>query len=249
MSENQIASGDMRAVAKEYIKNMGLKLPDRVMYQFIDIASAFGLNPLKREIYAVGYGDNYNIITGYEVYIKRAERTGKLNGWQCDCQGSGSEMTATITIYRKDWQYPFKHTVYWNEAAQYQRDGKLKGMWQKMPSHMLRKVAISQGFRLCFPDELGGMPYTNDELGVDDLPKEKSENPIAKEPEVKNENVITVEISDDDTEKTINNILSKHSDKLPEKVLSTINELVAKKEFDECLGRIKAYFEKRGIRI
>ncbi|MDR1325280.1 MAG: hypothetical protein LBK00_04505 [Treponema sp.] len=29
---------------------------------------------------------------------------------------------------------------------------------------MLKKVAIGQGFRLCFSNELGGMPYTSDEL-------------------------------------------------------------------------------------
>jgi hypothetical protein len=29
---------------------------------------------------------------------------------------------------------------------------------------MIKKVAMAQGFRLCFSDELGGMPYTADEL-------------------------------------------------------------------------------------
>ena len=29
---------------------------------------------------------------------------------------------------------------------------------------MIKKVAMSQGFRLCFPDELGGIPYTQEEI-------------------------------------------------------------------------------------
>jgi hypothetical protein len=29
---------------------------------------------------------------------------------------------------------------------------------------MIKKVAISQAFRLCFPVEIGGMPYTADEM-------------------------------------------------------------------------------------
>ena len=29
---------------------------------------------------------------------------------------------------------------------------------------MIKKVAMAQAFRLCFPDELGGMPYTSDEM-------------------------------------------------------------------------------------
>ena len=32
---------------------------------------------------------------------------------------------------------------------------------------MIKKVAIAQGFRLCFSDELGGMPYTADEINSD----------------------------------------------------------------------------------
>ena len=33
---------------------------------------------------------------------------------------------------------------------------------------MTKKVAMAQAFRLCFPDEFGGMPYTNDEIVNDD---------------------------------------------------------------------------------
>ena len=37
-------------------------------------------------------------------------------------------------------------------------------MWASKPYTMIKKVAIAQGFRLAFPDEIGGMPYTADEL-------------------------------------------------------------------------------------
>jgi hypothetical protein len=37
-------------------------------------------------------------------------------------------------------------------------------MWENRPTFMTQKVAISQGFRLCFGDELGGMPYTVEEM-------------------------------------------------------------------------------------
>jgi phage recombination protein Bet len=155
---------DYMAKCNEYLESMGNTLPANQRTQFIELATAFHLNPFKREIYAVGYGDKWNIITGYEVYIKRAERTGNLDGWKVDVDGNGDNMTATITIYRKDWKYPFSHTVLFSECCQKTKDGKLNNIWSKMPSFMLRKVAIAQGFRLCFPDEFSGMPYTSDEL-------------------------------------------------------------------------------------
>jgi len=60
---------------------------------FINIAKEFGLNPFKREIYCVAYGEgkyrNLSIVTGYEVYLKRAERIGRLDGWNVTTKGEG----------------------------------------------------------------------------------------------------------------------------------------------------------------
>jgi phage recombination protein Bet len=136
--------------------------------QFIEVAQAFHLNPFKREIHVAVYGEGeyrrLSIITGYEVYLKRADRTGKLDGWKAWVEGEGDAMKALVEIHRKDWSEPFVHEVYWREAVQKKKDGSPTSFWTKQPKFQLRKVAISQGFRLCFPDELGGLPYDASEL-------------------------------------------------------------------------------------
>ena len=144
--------------------------------QFVNVAKAFNLNPFKREIYAIPYDKSVmrdgkwvkerqlSIITGYEVYLKRAERTDRLDGWEVTTEGEGEAMKAVITIHRKDWKHPFHHEVYFSEVAKKDRDGKPQSMWKTMPKFMLKKVAVAQGFRMAFPDEFGGMPYTADEL-------------------------------------------------------------------------------------
>lgn len=162
--ESKVDVTDYKQIAVDYLQNMGLRLPQKYATQFIELCSLYGLNPLKREIYAVGYGDNYNIITGYEVYIKRAERLGTLDGWDCVTSGKGDDMIATVTIHRKDWKYPFTHSVIFSECVQTTKEGRPNRTWSKMPSFMLKKVAIAQGFRMCFPDEFGGMPYIADEM-------------------------------------------------------------------------------------
>jgi phage recombination protein Bet len=143
--------------------------------QFIEIAIAYQLNPFKREIYCVPYMKSVkdeqtgkwekqralSIITGYEVYLKRAERTGKLDGWKCESDDKGR---AWATIYRKDWKNPFIHEVWLKEVGQFDDKGELRSLWKKMPKFMLKKVCIAQAFRLCFPDEFGGMPYIADEM-------------------------------------------------------------------------------------
>lgn len=169
-----IQTVDMKMIT-EFLDTTGLtkQLLPKEKATFVNMAQLFGLNPFKREIYCTVYGTgDYRtcaIVTGYEVYLKRAERTGKMDGWECAITGEGDEMAATVTIYRKDWGHPFKHTVYYRECVQInKKTGKPNSVWGKMPSFMTKKVAIAQAFRLCFPDEFGGMPYTNDEIVNDD---------------------------------------------------------------------------------
>ena len=135
---------------------------------FVETAQACCLNPFKREIHCIArmVGDKkvISIITGYEVYIKRADRTGKLDGYKFITEGEAPALKGVITIYRKDWSHPFEYEVDFNEVVQRKKDGSINYMWTKMPKFMTKKVAIAQGFRLCFPRELGGMPYTVDEL-------------------------------------------------------------------------------------
>jgi len=136
--------------------------------QFVSVCQAFGLSPWKREVYATVYGEGsfrrFSVITGYEVYLKRAERTGRLNGWSSRVEGEGDQMRAIVTIHRKDWSEPLIHEVFFSEAVQRKKDGSLTAFWSKMPRFQLKKVCISQAFRLCFPDELGGLPFDAAEL-------------------------------------------------------------------------------------
>lgn len=151
--------------------NVASNLTDTEKQQFIKIATAYQLNPFKREIYCTPYMTNIkqedgtwkkerklSIITGYEVYLKRAERSGKLNGWKVEIIGEAQNRKAQITIHRKDWNNPLVHDVFYSEYIQ---DNK---MWKEKPLTMLKKVAMAQGFRLAFPDEMSGMPYAAEEL-------------------------------------------------------------------------------------
>ena len=154
----------------EYLDAFSLsqELTDQEKQQFIEIAVAYQLNPFKREIYCVPFGEGeyrqLSIIVGYEVYLKRAERTGNLDGWRAYIEGTGEDARAVVEIHRKDWNHAFIHETFWKEAAQRKKDGNLTSFWRKMPRFQLKKVAISQAFRLAFPDELGGLPYDSAEL-------------------------------------------------------------------------------------
>ena len=162
---NQIAVTDQILISHLDALGLTSKLNEGEKNTFLQISKAFNLNPFKREIHISKYGDNLSIITGYEVYIKRAERTGLLDGWNATTTGSveSGDLKAIVTIYRKDRAHPFVWEALYSECVQKTREGKVTKFWEKS-AFMTKKVAISQGFRLCFSDELAGMPYTADEM-------------------------------------------------------------------------------------
>ena len=172
VASNSLALREEITEAKimEYLDSAGItnSLLENEKKMFLNIAREFSLNPFKREIHITAYGEGKyrkcSIITGYEVYIKRAERTGKLDGWKVWTEGEGKSMKAVVEIYRRDMKYPFTHEAYYSECVQYTKEGNVNAIWAKQPRFMTKKVAIGQAFRLCFPDDLGGMPYEEVEI-------------------------------------------------------------------------------------
>ncbi|WP_054198716.1 phage recombination protein Bet [Helicobacter pullorum] len=157
-----IEKNEVLETAKKYLTSLGCNIQPKHQEQFLEICRSFKLNPFTREIYAIPYGNNFNVIVGYEVYIKRAEQSGQLAGWKAWSEGEGAELKGVVEIYRKDWREPFRHEVYFSEYNQN------NSMWKSKPRTMIKKVAIAQGFRMCFSCELGGMPYTADEIPLEE---------------------------------------------------------------------------------
>lgn len=167
---------EVTAVTAEDIKKYLCPLAtEKELYLALNIIKSFNLNPFKREVHLIKYKADapISIIVGYEVYLKRAERTGKLDGWSAKLSDDGKY--AIVIINRKDWKEPFVWTV---NLAEF---NKKQSTWNQIPEFMAKKVAIAQGFRLAFPDELGGMPYTKEETEVfninsEEVPENKKAN-------------------------------------------------------------------------
>jgi len=189
---------DFEKKAVEYLDAMGMtrQLNDSQKKLFVELASAYQLNPFKREIYPIVYknkngGNDISLVTGYEVYIQRANQSGLLDGWTWETEGEikyktelrstregknyqtktidkdMSNLKATVTIYRKDWKHPFIHSITIDEFS-----GE-SGIWLQSPKFMLKKTCASQAFRLCFSKELSGIPYTTEETSTfrNDVPE------------------------------------------------------------------------------
>jgi len=156
-------TGNEMVVTKDDVrKYLCPSASEKELFFALGIIKSFNLNPFKREVHVIKYGNSpAEVVVGYEVYLKRAERTGKLDGWNVEISKDGEY--AVLTIHRKDWKEPFTWEVPKSEFS------KNQATWKSIPTFMLKKVAIAQGFRICFPDELGGLPYTSDEREAYDI--------------------------------------------------------------------------------
>jgi phage recombination protein Bet len=175
-------------IVREYICKDASK---KEIFLFLNIARAYNLNPFKREIYLVKYqGKPAQNVVGYETYLKRAEGTDKLDGWKVWIESGDGGKKAKIIIHRKDRSKPFEWEVDDEEF------NKKQAMWKVMPNHMLKKVATAIGFRLCFPEELGGMPYIPEEMGVEN----GDVVPPEKEPPKRNREPVEMKTQDEEDE-------------------------------------------------
>jgi phage recombination protein Bet len=161
----------------EYVKISGLgnNLSNDEVKQFTRFCTSYQLDPFRGEVYCSVYGSgdyrNLSIIVSFLTYVKRAELSGRLDGWSAEIEGTGEDTEAVVTIWRKDWSHEFQHRVHWKEAVQRKKDGSLTHFWKKMPRYLLKKTAIAQAFRLAFPAELAGMGFDEAEL-----PEEMTQN-------------------------------------------------------------------------
>jgi hypothetical protein len=160
--------------AKEYLQKSGVlngNFNQTDIEMFLTYCKELKLNPFMNEVYAFITTDNYGkqqlrTVISYHVYLQWAEQSDKLDGWDYEFMGDGDDYRCVVTIYRKDWSRPFKHTVYLSDCGVIaKKDGTVYSRFKKgMERHMLMKTAVSQAMRLCLPTHMKSLPYTREEM-------------------------------------------------------------------------------------
>ena len=176
----------------EYIKSQNTNLTDGEFAQYAAVATTLNLNPFLREIYPIKYNGKMTLVTGYQVYIRRAEEFPQYDGFDTQFEGAGKDLCCICNVYRKDRTRPVTARVYFAEYTQN------NSMWNGKPHVMLEKVAIGTAFRRAFPTEFGGMPYTSEEIRAEDELKAQGYTEVRPTPEPPKEQTKTAAKTQDE---------------------------------------------------
>ena len=155
-------NNEMSLKIDEIKKNIAPTATEQEFWLFINTAKALNLNPIKREIYFVKFGDRANIVTGYQVYLERALKSKLVEYWNVEVEKPDPKDRSTwvgiFTGKRTDWTKEFVWHVPMVEVD------KKQSTWNLMPEFLLKKNTLSQGIRMMIPEILSGMPYTIEEV-------------------------------------------------------------------------------------
>lgn len=160
---------------------VGEELTPSEFEQFIVKCKAFGLDPLRRQIYVTKRWDSQKktmkmmiepTIDGLRAIADRTgERDGEAQVRFCDADGNWSDCwykdgyprIAEVVVRRKGHSMPYHGQARWESYAQYTKTGELTRPWAKMPELMLAKCAEALALRKAFPNEMAGL-YTREEM-------------------------------------------------------------------------------------
>lgn len=118
-------------------------------------------NFLKKDVYAIGYGQSYSLVTSIDWSRKTASRAGLAGKdapvYQFD--DNGNIMSCSVTVYKilDGLRCPFTALVFFKEYT----TG--KNLWASKPMTMIAKVAEMHALRMAFPEELS-QAYVEEEV-------------------------------------------------------------------------------------
>lgn len=178
------------------LKQIGLEgAPKGELGVFLHYCQRTGLDPFARQIYMISRGGKYTIQASIDGLRIVAQRSGKYGGqtktfwcgddgvWKDVWLESTPPAAAMVGVYVLGNENPTYATAKFSSYS-VSYNGKLSGLWSKMPDLMIAKCAEALALRKAFPQDLSGV-YTSEEMEqVDSQPVIKKPEPVALVAEV-----------------------------------------------------------------
>jgi phage recombination protein Bet len=186
-------------MVKNYLVNGNGAVTAQEVVMFLNLCKAQRLNPFLREAYLIKYGSQpATIVTGKEVFTKRARRNKDFAGYEAGIivqseDGNLEYRSGTLhvgneqivggwaKVHIRGYECPVESSVSFDEYC-LKKDGHPASNWASKPGTMIRKVALVQALREAFPEDLQGMYSAEEAETVIDSTIQLDENPVQETP-------------------------------------------------------------------
>jgi phage recombination protein Bet len=147
---------------------------------FAQVCQRTGLDPFRRQVYAIKRGGQVTFQTSIDGYRAIAHRTGEYDGqddvewcgedgiWRSVWTGKSPPFAARVRVHRRGKAY--------SAVARFDAYAQGTDFWRKMAAEQLAKCAESCALRKAFPEHLAGL-YTKDEMAQADKPGANGHDP------------------------------------------------------------------------
>lgn len=169
-------------IVRRYLVNGNGNVTDQEVTMFMALCKAQSLNPFIREAYLIKYGNNNpaTIVTGKEVFTKRAHKTKECKGFKAGvivqdnqtheirdtmgfCPPGSTIVGGWGEVHIDGWLFPLRVEVDLKEYEGRTSTGEVTKTWREKKATMIRKVALVQSLREAFPEKFQGM-YSPEEM-------------------------------------------------------------------------------------
>lgn len=205
---------EIKQNALNYLDSKYSNLTDEQKGQFASLCVIHKLNPLLNEIYAIRYGNNFNIIVNHEVYLRKALQSNLLAGWEFEIDKTDAKnpvITCQVKRYVRDNIATFSYSAIFKEYS----TG--KSLWATKPFAMLEKVALSLAIRKAFADVIANMPPIKEEIEQEQITYSSDK------PKIKNLEDSKIP-NDDEIDKVINDLELEANQETKEKATAIIQD-------------------------
>lgn len=187
------------AIVKNFLVNGNGSVTNQEIVMFLNLCKAQHLNPFLREAYLIKFGSQpATIVTGKEVFTKRARRNSDFAGYEAGIivqseDGNLEYRSGTLhlvneqivggwaKVHIRGYECPVESSVSFDEYC-LKKDGHPASNWASKPGTMIRKVALVQALREAFPEDLQGMYSAEEAETVIDSAIQLDETPVPENP-------------------------------------------------------------------
>lgn len=227
-------------IVTNYLRRGNKALTDQEIALFINLCKYQGLNPFVNEAYAIKFGDDFQMVIGYDTYKRRAEENPAYRGRKSGIvvlRGEQVVLKEGTCLYPSEkliggWCRVYRES-HGNIVEDYKEVSleeydKKQANWNSKPATMIEKVAVSQALRSAFPKDFSGL-YTAEELPI-------QEEPGDRPPQATQEGHVDLETGEIDTSQLVTSDQRK-----------IIFDRAKMAYGGEYVQKVKAYCEKHGF--